>query len=562
MYSQYLARGILIGANFIANCRYYVGTAIAPYKCAQCAAGYVVSSTGLTCHPQLPNCLIAASASACQTCVTNNVGYVLIAGKCVPYNVPNCSSYLTVSNTVPQCIGCDAGYYLVNSTACLPGVVNGCIGYATGKVNQCLTCDIGYQLVGTGINAYCYPIDPALNCLAFDPSDFNNGFLTCTSCREKDAANNTLTIFNTESLIPIKSYCLNFTQVPGCLQYNLADNVTRSNFQCNLCNSTAYYNSTTLTCTTRNVSDTNCLAYASNADLCQRCSPATILSTDQKSCIPMPNGIPGCVTYTSLTNCAKCQVGYYIALGKCMLPTIVVANCEIYASDGMCQTCVAGYYTIENGTCVKAAAQNCLNYTDANTCGACPANFTLQTSNSVTSCVAFSILNCVAFSQTAPNNCTLCVSGFFPAGLSCSPVSATITNCVSYSADKVCQKCAAGTVLSADSTQCLSDAATAALADPNCDNSFIFPNNGTACSRCLPGHYFSSSVCIQCPASSANCFSCDPNNGFACLVCMPGSSMSVAGACTLNKPNTTILTPAYSKIWETAVMVLVLIFLN
>lgn len=562
--SRYIANKFLPSSTvYIPNCQFYNLNPNPPLLCFQCNPGFIVTANNQTCVPSLPNCLIAVSAGACQTCVSNDIGFILSGGACIPYNVSNCNIFAPTTTTVPLCLVCVNGYYLVNSTTCLPGNIIGCVSYANGSPIQCLACDLTYQLVGTGSNAACFPIDKTLNCVSYDSSLFNQGILSCLSCAPNNSLNVTLAPYSVPNLIPIKSYCMNFTLLSNCAAYQVTTLISSSNFQCKACVPGFYFNQTILSCVARNYNDTNCATFNPTSDTCIVCTNVAVLNANGTGCIPMPSGIPGCLIYSSSTTCAQCLSNFFINLGKCTNVKITVSNCAIYSADGVCSVCISNYFP-SSGSCVQANAQNCLTFADINTCTTCASNMVIQVTGTITNCIAFNIVNCLSFNQTTPFNCLSCLPGFYPSGPTCVLVPTVIANCISYLNASVCLVCAPNNVLSQNGTQCLFDAGTLSLVDSNCQSSNILPENKQVCSICRPGFYMSSGQCVKCPSSAQGCYLCDPNNAFSCSICSPGFSMNSTRQCyssglvptnfTTNSTNSEFIFRSFSVILITGLL--------
>ena len=146
---------------------------------------------------------------------------------------------------------------------------------------------------------YCFRNDQSLMCNALDPFMFQQGKISCRSCQSSISQ-----IVRREPAV--KSQCLDVTQIPFCLTYDVQNYSTSNTYRCSSCTAD-YYLSPTFQCVKRRVKPQNCVSFSPNNDLCTACAAGYYLADDRLSCTSYPRGIPNCLVYSSATTCESCK---------------------------------------------------------------------------------------------------------------------------------------------------------------------------------------------------------------------------------------------------------------
>jgi hypothetical protein len=281
------------------------------------------------------------NADLCQTCIT---GHATTSDRlaCLP-EITMCETYLTSSKSDQQltCTKCQNGfYYDATAKKCQTGSVENCLTYSQSAVNTCTVCKNGFYLSGSN----CLKHSAQNNCTTYDPVISNK----CSACQT--------------------NFFL-FTPQTTCVQANVIEKCSSNQ---DLTNCAVCQDGFKLTTTTPKKCE-------------QITSPSFCLQVDPAS----PN------------NCVKCQVGYFIKAGTCVLPyQIFSTNCESNNANGLisesvlsCRYCKPnalpwnyknGYICInKNRLDQTKLIANCLRYKiDSNgnyACNKCPDAMVLKT---------------------------------------------------------------------------------------------------------------------------------------------------------------------------------------
>lgn len=209
--------------------------------------------------------------------------------------------------------------------------------------------------------------------------------------------------------------------------------------------------------------------------------------------------IANCQTQSSTAYvCIKCNTGYYLVQGNCVLKD---ANCVGYAfqnNSEICTGCANGY-RLNQGVCLQNQP-GCI-YNGA-TCTNCASPFTFDSSSN--SCFIF---GCVSYNLAA---CLNCKSPFTLQNNTC-----VINYCTTYNRDG-CAVCASGFNLV--NGVCVSS-------DANCA---AFSNN--QCTACKQGYSLINGRCVL---KDVNCNSY--GNDGNCLSCIPTCYFDVNRRCQLKE---------------------------
>jgi len=349
--------------------------------CRICAAGYVLSSDGLTCTAGIPFCLThqnytTGSPLLCSVCQTN---YYLSANStlCVGM-IPNCQTIdyvnLICSLCFPGWVPSDDG------KVCLPAIPN-CVRYqpsnALSQWLLCLVCATGYQPDPTF--RMCVPI-------------CKNGFSVCTAnntcvaipscCELYDGCGACLTVASgwvwcraCQACIKIPPACLNnYDECGNCVcptgqSWCSATNACVAIPSCCIAHDgcgnciTTTANFTWCEATKQCVAKPNCANY----DNCGNCicnQPGFSLCAANKTCVAIPICCPttsdGCGNCNSLlSNYTWCATTNYCAIKNTSCPNNNdgCGNCVCPSGQRWCQSSLS---CVTSVTCpANAVSVNC-----------------------------------------------------------------------------------------------------------------------------------------------------------------------------------------------------------
>ena len=417
--------------------------------------------------------------------------------------------------------------------------------------NQCLLCDVtnNFYLVGTTCQ-----LNQQSNCLIFTQAG------TCVSC-----VNNYYLDSNTKGCLQVAALssvlnCIAYDSLQACV--TCAPNFYISLGKCAAVKTTIPF----------------CRMY-SNDGVCSLCMPDYTRSATDNTCVAL-NANLNCLYYTFL-RCDSCATGfiananlyfnnwsnndfissnylnqmivrnqYWSPLQVCQL--IVVRNCLVASAYNICSKCNLGYY-LEAGLCIiypSVSIRNCGVYSDAVTCTSCVDGFFLN----LNLCTAnIPIANCTVYSASAATTtCTACSPTYYVSGNICQlrVGSVTINNCLTKSLvlDQ-CATCNQGFILTSDGRGCFQEipncsAYAASVSSQTvftctlCKNGFYVATSGTGVTTCAAGTIGN---CLTYAAAANTCLVCQNKfwlNGAVCTAHVDISScltysQSVSNNCDL-----------------------------
>ncbi len=176
-YSSFHQREKVIStSNFLYKCSKYKNQ-VNSFKCEQCSSGYILTTDSKCVEASgLPRCTEALNQTQCNKCESS---FVLVNKACVAGQIEHCLVYENkLTNTSQRCEACIQGFYLFENT-CKQGSITNCASYTTES--RCSACEQGYTKIFNSNTDYCFP-NPEGGCKAFDPDQFQLGFLKCTTC--------------------------------------------------------------------------------------------------------------------------------------------------------------------------------------------------------------------------------------------------------------------------------------------------------------------------------------------------------------------------------------------
>ncbi len=167
------------------------------------------------------------------------------------------------------------------------------------------------------------------------------------------------------------------------------------------------------------------------------------------SCTNCSSEISNCAECFNLTQCTKCNAGFYLNSGSC-----IQCSAGSYC-NGITQTkCPAGKYSSSAGatTCANCQAGK-WSSAGSTTCTDCPAGYACNGAGTATKCSAGQ------YAIKGSSSCKNCPTGqySFAGASSCSTCSSKIANCTACSASGStvkCLACASGYKLNSTSTGC------------------------------------------------------------------------------------------------------------
>lgn len=315
-----------------------------------------------------------------QPPTSSSITQIIINGQ-VKLCTPGCSTCSTGT-----CTACMAGFTFDSNSATCFVCAPGCSKCDPLKPTNCSAC-----IDGTFFSSSSW------SCLLCDPVCITcqGSAKSCQSCKPGQ-------FYNTTQCVDCPRNCLNCT----------------SSSSCTLCRNGFVVNNGV--CRGCSQSCSNCLA--NNITSCTSCSRYLQLSFG--SCLPCPSKCQSC----SGNVCAICDNGYHPSSdGASCVPNCVLPckSCKD-SKPTECKSCFYGS-TLDSSTkkCVITLA--CNNDSSCTDCGQGTGYILVGAK-----CVKCgSINNCLQCSQTNPQACSICASGYFINGTKCSTCPTICSTCIS-----------------------------------------------------------------------------------------------------------------------------------
>ena len=504
-------------SNFIGNCKHYkVGKGF-DVKCRECKETFVLTVDGnCVSDSNLSNCVLSFNAAKCFKCAPD---FVNVDRACVAGAIENCTNYGNDAHSTSQiCTRCMTGYFLENNR-CVKGEIEDCAIF--GNKFTCIQCNEGFGLVRSKNNVnYCYPIDEEINCSVMNYDKLQSGTISCRQCKSD------LFIISNDPAEFVRNVCMPFIPVENCVRYDKTQSISDSSFYCLECDQGFFLSGNT--CKVRLVQPGRCTSFSLTEDACEECEPEHFLAADGGSCVRYPDGIPGCMTYSSRDKCAQCGANMFLADEECMFiqEEFRLPFCTHYDDPETCTRCNTGYLLLK-GHCERINATNCVTASSPNACATCEPGFGIEVGeeDNISHCVKVEVPECAVNKFIAPYDCERCNGEFYVKNGKCEAIKEPIVNCLEYDSEKSCRVCGVGTALSKDKASCDSSTSTLSQIDTNCAHAQLMEE--ATCSACLPGHYFRNGVCAPCEEMSSDmgCYNCDPEQPTKCLICDEGYYM-------------------------------------
>lgn len=508
-----------VNTGYIQNCLNYTKNPLDVILCAVCKQNYTRTIDGkCVSSVNVSNCMVAQSSTVCNECVN---GFVLVDRKCETPKITNCVEYHYDLEAFEQvCKKCGPEYYLTGNK-CVGSNIRNC-KFLESKI-KCNECNEGFTLVlGDNGKSFCYPNSPKTNCRRFNIDKFQAGELECIEC-----INSNYVISTSQSDFQ-PTFCMPFTNLERCELFNNSITLSLSSFECQRCHPNYYL--TANICLKRTIKPTECTQYNITSDRCTACAYGYYADTDGTNCIAYPQGIQGCITYKSKSECLECDTKMYLKDNACVQVTTELDNCIYYEDKDICKTCLPSHLNVK-GKCVVGYAQNCSTFASLTECKTCSAGFGLKRENTLLNCVSKNVQNCSVSEDIEPFNCLICSGEFYPLNGVCTVIAAKIENCVEYDSASTCTKCANRTALSVDRLSCINTPDVVAQVDLNCTNPLIVAT--PICNTCRAGYVFKFGKCIACITQTLNngCYTCSSDKIEKCLMCASGFFMTAEGDC-------------------------------
>ena len=482
--------------------------------CAQCDNGFSLQSSGActqnVCNRQNNCTLCNANQTVCFVCNPGFIPNGLMAAGCVSISaVQNYTCKVTgcsVCSSANVCQVCTPFFTLSNG-ACNPfSCISNCVACLSN--NTCLVCQAGFYLT-TGNTCAIYsnvlapsntsacPIGSSAIAGCVGCQTTPTGTINCIQCTWglMPASNGQSCIAQTCS-VPYCQICVQNKQFNNGLQ------------MCFVCQQGYFMNS-----------NFQCVSY----------NP-TLTPT---SC----SGIYNCLYCSSNNYCSLCPEGWNPINGSCVTTTgCLVNNCASCTTPGSCSTCATNYQLVSNVCNPLCNINGCTSCASLTTCATCGANFQPNAGNTACNCPTSNgfVVNGNACTCPSPN--TLVGTSCF----TCNP--SVVPNCLSCSANNVCQTCASGFGAPVNG-QCV------------CSSPYTIVNGTCQCpAGQLPYTNSSGTVCITCNVqycqyctSSNTCGQClgtlilTTNNGTTTCGCNDNTfTISSSYACICNSTTTLI----------------------
>lgn len=513
--------------------------------CLSCEPGYYlnlpVSDCGQTSKPACfdPVCLPNVSTN-CQIhdqespdCLVCESGYYLNQGQCNPYTVQNC---LLKDAENDRCEFCREGYYLNGLGSCEQYTVQNC-QIMEPNLDLCIQCNAGYYRIAPGA-CIAYTVK---NCNVYHK--FTNACMSCLPGHYKsfgdDCVKYTKTA-NCQQVDPSRDFC--FTCKPGyyndfgeCVRYTV-NNCALFKPDANLCTTCkdGYFlnknscESYTVRCEQYSRVKNECLScpfgYYLDGGICYVnnglfCKEQSAFRNGCKSCLDdfylddgqckiREKSLNCKETMETADLCKSCQKTHYIAGGMCI--SYARNTCKTFnEKKDLCMECETNKYWMSHNVCESYTVENCKTYSPtADKCTECEkGEWYLDTASGM--CVKSThVEKCDEYSNTQ-DECTLCEDGFYLASSSeCRRNPSGLYQCIEYSDENACSKCALGFFL--DNNYCQKSKTVI-------DKCIHYSADGV-CETCNSSYLLIENKCIEKVETSCaewvdadNCSKCPPN---------------------------------------------------
>ena len=136
----------------------------------------------------------------------------------------------------------------------------------------------------------------------------------------------------------------------------------------------------------------------------------TILQIKPDTCSISDERCQSCLPSTP-SKCSQCYESFW-ANSKCETIINPIAKCRTYSSLTTCKACHIGYF-LQNNTCVRLKILNCLYAENINTCNACADSYLPAADNSLCTKTSCNIKNCnICVRANNEELCLICKNDF------------------------------------------------------------------------------------------------------------------------------------------------------
>ena len=334
--------------------------------CTLCKEDYFLSEDLKSCvlKETFPGCIKANNLADARDCIECEESLAIHFDNannkniCQTMNILNCAqpenaiaNLLEGNKSIQHCKRCGVNFFQSETkTDCLAGNVPECYYMKKNSPYQCHTCKDQFLLVKIDeVIDTCVYMTQHLNCKkpifqgvqteTVNEVSHKRLKITCgdnestseSVCPEK----HTLTTLDSKQT---KQQCKQLDLIPNCKTYDYQDPVLK----CRMCRTNFWLDVKANQCNQITPRD-NCLIYEAESDLCSTCAETHILSTNQESCIIIPDGEINCEVYDNTGKvCLKCKPGNYLLEGECKF-TDIVPDCSYYLHPNQCETCANNY---------------------------------------------------------------------------------------------------------------------------------------------------------------------------------------------------------------------------
>lgn len=469
-------------------------------KCHSCNQGKYLTQSNTCVNNEAENCAVKSTTkNECESCKTDFWKDSDDGNKCKENTATNCADN-SKSQSANECTACKAEHYkdANDNNKCKPHTAQNCKTFHQTS-DECLECKADH-LEGSDqgkktCSAYTTP----------DCHKFSTVKDECTEC-----VNNTHYLENNGS----KNVCT-ARKVTNCNKF------TSDADTCSECKQKTYLNNGKCE---DNTTVEKCKTYSISQDKCTECEDGYYKSASKNECWLYPDGIDGCIMYTSRTTCTACDDKTYLSGGKCLNVTTQVTDCQAYKSATECEKCKSGKLLV-GAECKTITASSCLEYTDEATCKSCVDPFVFNTETK--KCESVGITDCTKGKYNSTGNtCDMCQSGkvLSSDNKKCESPTTPVANCMNYSSLTKCEKCNANHILSLDGLKCTD---IGSLAGANCSIASTVSEH--VCDVCRWGYVKDAEgKCIKTELDFCLIASSDLKT---CKLCSPSSYMDKDGKC-------------------------------
>lgn len=269
---------------------------------------------------------------------------------------------------------------------------------------------------------------------------------------------------------------------PGCSKCVKKD----SEYSCEICDlSRFYYLTQDAKCELKVLPNCKVPSPSTTSKLCVQCNDDHFFDELAQECVAVPDSKKdaNCSVYSLVADCLRCKSGHIVQLGKCVVPSNVIQNCQFQINEEHCEICESGHQlNVARTTCISfTTVNNCSEHQDF-ICERCKSDYALAINSHLLSRVSLGNLQ-----SSLEGNSDMAVM-LSSAKEDC--VKKSDSKCQSYDSYGRCATCSASYHPDPVTGKCVLSR------EPEIFKCKKY-SNVTTCAVCHDGFYLSSNKCLE-----------------------------------------------------------------